>query len=193
MNHSDALRPLALTYDTRSQRVVISECGHGLNAATILSRSHCSIMAALRRSPAAVHAHRLVYAVCGLLFFDGAPAPFGNTSASAPGFGVFCGKDADQLLAFVVSSAYKQYWAHGATNTLEAVAAAANNVLLCARKKDLVDEMLLQGMRKAGHIDWERAALVPPALRHVGLVEPLGEPVGFSSLRTHANFEVVSK
>ncbi|KAI8611545.1 hypothetical protein BC830DRAFT_649720 [Chytriomyces sp. MP71] len=105
------------------------------------------------------HPHRFVYALAGFLFTPKSPAPFGGARMS-PG-------------------------------VLDFVCRAVNRVLVLHERglKDQLDERVLQGMRKAGHLPWTGAAFMPVHLRHIeaGGLERTSTTIEFSVHRNTAS------
>ncbi|KAI9342833.1 hypothetical protein BDR26DRAFT_858839 [Obelidium mucronatum] len=120
-------------------------------------------------SKTSVHPNRLIYAVAGIIFVHSSPQPFGGTKAN-PGFCSFRGTDAHQLLHYIISSAFNQYWSYKGRDTLQFVLQSVNYVMSLQRQpgtQDQLDELMMKGRKKSGHIEWFGAAYIPPELRHV--------------------------
>ncbi|KAI8609097.1 hypothetical protein BC830DRAFT_1208195 [Chytriomyces sp. MP71] len=114
------------------------------------------------------HPHRFAYALAGLLFAPKSPAPFGGARMT-PGYVSFTGPDAAALLPYIVQRTYASYATARERRVLDFVCRAVNRVLAlhAAGLKDQLDERVMQGMRKAGHLPWTGAALMPEHLRHL--------------------------
>ncbi|KAJ3058633.1 hypothetical protein HDU98_005271, partial [Podochytrium sp. JEL0797] len=137
-----------------------------LHKPTISTESQQSILNLFSR--AKVHPDRLIYALAGILFRPESNFPFGG-SKTQPGYAKFNGRNAEQLLDFIVTSAYKGFWMMKQEKILVSVVASVNRVLELhfSGEKDMVDELMMRGVKKAGHIDWFGAAFIPEHLKHV--------------------------
>ncbi|KAI8607344.1 hypothetical protein BC830DRAFT_151895 [Chytriomyces sp. MP71] len=113
------------------------------------------------------HPQRYTYALAGLLFSPKSPSPFGGPR-KAPGYVAFRGPDCAALLQYIIGSTYKVYHITRDARLLEHVCKCVNNVVALQECgfKDLLDEHVLQGMRKAGHVPWLGAARIPELLGH---------------------------
>ncbi|KAI9332500.1 hypothetical protein BDR26DRAFT_869197 [Obelidium mucronatum] len=114
--------------------------------------------------------HRLYYAMAGYVFQRNTDSPpFGGAIKSNPGYLQFEGSTALELLGFLVSEAFQAYWGFKGRDAVDLVAEAANRVygMQKGREKDFLDELMMQGMRKAGHIEWVGQYMIPVELRHV--------------------------
>ncbi|KAI8607078.1 hypothetical protein BC830DRAFT_1159569 [Chytriomyces sp. MP71] len=111
--------------------------------------------------------HRYIYALAGLLFTPKSPPPFGGPRTT-PGYVAFRGPNCAALLHYIVTGAYAR-GGGGDTRVLSCICRCVNRVVSTHERgcKDLLDECVLQGMRKAGHLPWIGAALVPELLRDV--------------------------
>ncbi|KAI8611548.1 hypothetical protein BC830DRAFT_649626 [Chytriomyces sp. MP71] len=117
------------------------------------------------------HPHRYTYALAGLLFSPKSPSPFGGPR-KAPGYVAFRGPDCAALLQYIIGSTYKVYRITRDARLLEHVCKCVNSVVALQECgcKDLLDERVLQGMRKAGHVPWLGAARIPEQLGHMDTV-----------------------
>ncbi|KAI9328369.1 hypothetical protein BDR26DRAFT_874166 [Obelidium mucronatum] len=156
---------IVVAYDESSNKLHVVPCAPNLSALDILSTTHNAILKCFQSTRC--HPHRFIYCTAGRLFFAGAPLPFGGPRIN-PGFTEFRGVDAEELLAFIVASAYKVYWNLRGRGGLDAVVEAVGCVLDWHAKglKDHLDELCLKGMKKAGHIEWFGPADVPKHLRN---------------------------
>ncbi|KAJ3021749.1 UNVERIFIED_CONTAM: hypothetical protein HDU68_009487 [Siphonaria sp. JEL0065] len=156
--------PIVIAYNQTANRVHIVPCSTNLSAMELLSQTHKAILSCFQKTK--YHPHRFIYCVAGRLFFAAAPLPFGGPRIS-PGFADFEGKDAEELLAFIISGAYKVYWNLRGRSALEAVVESVNNILDWHMRgmKDDLDELCLKGLKKAGHIEWFGGVDVPKHLR----------------------------
>ncbi|KAJ3195429.1 hypothetical protein HDU82_002126 [Entophlyctis luteolus] len=115
-----------------------------------------------------VHADRLIYALAGTMFFAWAPMPFGG-ARSSPGFTTFSGASAADLLHYIVAESFAMYWQLKGRDALDFTVASANEVLDLHYRQDKenLDERMLKGMKKAGHIRWQGQNIIPAHLAHV--------------------------
>ncbi|KAI9351419.1 hypothetical protein BDR26DRAFT_891053 [Obelidium mucronatum] len=114
------------------------------------------------------HPARLIYALAGRLFHPSSPIPFGGTRSS-PGYLAFKGETPESLLRFIVSEAYRVSWMILNRVVLDFVVLHINHVLELHYRgvKDELDEWMMKGMKRAGHIEWFGAHYIPRQLRHV--------------------------
>ncbi|KAJ3015522.1 UNVERIFIED_CONTAM: hypothetical protein HDU68_012693, partial [Siphonaria sp. JEL0065] len=158
--------PIQITVSNASpNRIELSPCASDLSAAEILITSHQAILTCFQNKKC--HPHRLIYCTAGRLFFSAAPLPFGGPRIN-PGYTEFQGKDADELLTYIISAAYKVYWNSRGQAGLNVVVEVVNLVLDWQDQglKDHLDELLMKGLKKAGHIEWFGPANVPVHLRN---------------------------
>ncbi|KAI9346193.1 hypothetical protein BDR26DRAFT_856013 [Obelidium mucronatum] len=115
------------------------------------------------------HPDRLVYALAGKLFHPTSPIPFGGTR-SAPGYILYKGTTTDSLITFIITETYRMTWIIMNRIVLDFVSGQINAVLemQCWGSKDELDELMMKGMKRAGHVEWFGAHYIPPRLRHVG-------------------------
>ncbi|KAJ3062931.1 hypothetical protein HDU98_001247 [Podochytrium sp. JEL0797] len=114
------------------------------------------------------HPERLIYGLAGTVFTPNAPPPWGGPRMR-PGYVNYSGHSANDLLEYIVTGAYNMYWFSKDKRVLEFVSTSVNKVLAMQYRgrKDPLDERLLQGLKKAGHIDWQGATTIPDYLAHV--------------------------
>ncbi|KAJ3231304.1 hypothetical protein HDU81_003867, partial [Chytriomyces hyalinus] len=119
-------------------------------------------------SQSRVSPHRLVYISAGSMFQPQSPLPYGG-SKTKPGYIEYTGNDVDSLLWFMVSSAFKWYWGCRGRTGIDFLTHSVNHTVALHDKgdKDFLDELLLKGMKKAGHIEWSKAAVILENLRFV--------------------------
>ncbi|KAJ3121749.1 hypothetical protein HK100_012246 [Physocladia obscura] len=127
-----------------------------LSAREIFFNSHSLVLQCFGCSRSDVS--RCIYAVSGYLFYQKSPFPFGAPSSnpsSRPGYLDFEGDNPLDLLAFLISSAYTTYWSLQGRGGLDAIVEAVNHVLKMDKlnEKDVLDELVLRGMSKAGLFD----------------------------------------
>ncbi|KAI9346184.1 hypothetical protein BDR26DRAFT_855991, partial [Obelidium mucronatum] len=115
-----------------------------------------------------VHPDRLTYALAGFIFHCKSPKPFGGPKMS-PGFLQYNGTTAADTLEFIVTTAYGATWNTNNPKALKFLVKSFNRMMEMHFRgmKDEVDELMLKGMKKAGHIEWFKSSLIPLHLRHV--------------------------
>ncbi|KAJ3013492.1 UNVERIFIED_CONTAM: hypothetical protein HDU68_000650, partial [Siphonaria sp. JEL0065] len=115
-----------------------------------------------------VHPDRFIYALAGTLFDWRSPQPFGG-SKMKPGFLNYTGTNTTDLLHFIITEAYMAYWNNMNVKGIKFVVVSINQILDLHHHgvKDTTDELLLKGMKKAGHIEWFGPANVPYFMRHI--------------------------
>ncbi|KAI8622082.1 hypothetical protein BC830DRAFT_1090708 [Chytriomyces sp. MP71] len=171
---------LILALSDSKKRVTVGSNRLDLKPSEVLQQSFY-VLSQLLGSIDETHRDRQIYALAGVLFCATKPLPFGG-SKSKPGYAKYKGKGATTLLQFIISEAFSAAWAFKGRDAIDAVVRAANSVVEvhCAGHKDTIDELLLRGLRKAGHIKWAGEWHVPEALRDrrlVGIV--LGTTIEF--------------
>ncbi|KAJ3230309.1 hypothetical protein HDU81_004610 [Chytriomyces hyalinus] len=127
------------------------------------------------------HPHRLIYALTGSIFTHKSPLPFGGSKTS-PGYLKFVGPDAKTLLEFIIYQAYQFCDTFRDDRSLKQISTAINRVLAMQYRgmKDMLDELMLRGMKKAGHCNWFGAVYVPSHLSHTsepGMQKMLGKEI----------------
>ncbi|KAI8611724.1 hypothetical protein BC830DRAFT_1140060 [Chytriomyces sp. MP71] len=115
-----------------------------------------------------VHPDRLIYALAGTLFKPESPFPFGGPRLS-PGYTKFSGRTGQSLLHFIVAGADECYNKYRDPQAMELVSNSIGRLMSMHYQgmKDALDERVLKGMKKAGHIEWFGAANLPQELQHV--------------------------
>ncbi|KAJ3071319.1 hypothetical protein HDU99_002456 [Rhizoclosmatium hyalinum] len=116
-----------------------------------------------------VHKDRFIYALAGFLFDSSSPTPFGGPKTK-PGYTFFTGDSPALLLEFIVKEIYRVQWSIKQTKALKLVVECVNRVLELhfEGEKDVVDELVLKGMKKAGHCEWFGVVRIPEYLGFVG-------------------------
>ncbi|KAJ3254384.1 hypothetical protein HDU77_004124 [Chytriomyces hyalinus] len=111
---------------------------------------------------------RCIYILAGFMFWPHSALPFGGPKGN-PGFAQFNGETAQDLLRFIVTGAVKKYRHMRGRDALDLVVGSANKVLELQQlgAKDVMDEYMLKGMKKAGHVPFFGASYIPPRLQHV--------------------------
>ncbi|KAI8608637.1 hypothetical protein BC830DRAFT_1154457 [Chytriomyces sp. MP71] len=125
-----------------------------------------TIMSILANTQA--HPDRLIYALAGTVFKPESPIPFGGPRLS-PGYAQFKGESCQSLLHFIVAGAYDCYHRYRDRKVMDLVCISIGRVLAMHYQgmKDALDERVLKGMKKSGHIEWFGAANIPDDLQHV--------------------------
>ncbi|KAI9327370.1 hypothetical protein BDR26DRAFT_1012733 [Obelidium mucronatum] len=134
-----------------------------MEPAEIIQDTLASIYTLFQSSTA--HPERLLYAAVGLIFVPTAPPPHGGPRLK-PGYTNYCGQTPKDLLEYIVTGSYEMYCKD--RKVLDFVATCINKVMALQYRgmKDAMDERLLQGLRKAGHIEWHGAAVIPEYMAH---------------------------
>ncbi|KAI9346194.1 hypothetical protein BDR26DRAFT_916626 [Obelidium mucronatum] len=137
-------------------------------AQTVHSKRGLDRVLALFRSTKAPP-NRLIYALAGRIFHPSSPIPFGG-ARSAPGYLAFTGSNAESLAAFIISETYRITLVIRNRIVMDFVSLHINAVLELQVRgcKDELDEWMLKGLKRAGHIEWFGAHYIPHRLRHIG-------------------------
>ncbi|KAJ3121747.1 hypothetical protein HK100_012244, partial [Physocladia obscura] len=142
--------------------MTISRCLPSISSSQLITRTETDITAFFKIRTPHVHHDRLVYCIAGMLFAHTSPDPFGGTK-SKPGYANFDGESVASLLRFIVSAAYFSYWGLKGREGLESVVYCVNRVVMLhsittsvleVDNKYVTDELLLNGMKRSGHIEW---------------------------------------
>ncbi|KAI8847751.1 hypothetical protein BC829DRAFT_418085 [Chytridium lagenaria] len=117
------------------------------------------------------HPDRFIYALAGKLFHHDAPLPFGGKRN--PGFFQYAGENSEDLLHWIIEKATdppgtgrgKKRAAPG--EALRAVVQYVNDAMAMYRRKskDEMDEAVLRGMSRAGHLENKGKITLPKYLR----------------------------
>ncbi|KAI9351476.1 hypothetical protein BDR26DRAFT_430211 [Obelidium mucronatum] len=115
-----------------------------------------------------VHPHRLIYGVTGLVFRPCSPKPFGGPKAK-PGYRLLVGHTSNGLLTVIIKETIQQLIRMKEAGAIEALVAAVNKVmeLQAAGARDQLNELVMKGIQKSGHIEWRKVGSLPEYLRHV--------------------------
>ncbi|KAI8615785.1 hypothetical protein BC830DRAFT_1168311 [Chytriomyces sp. MP71] len=156
---------LVFRHETTTNQIVLAVIASTSSSETIISES-CSVIKAFF-SQTFVSYKRLLYIATGSVFRADSPLPFGGLR-TRPGYAEYNGASTGSLLRHIVSAAFKWYWGCRGAEALHFVAASVNQTLQLHRDQniDILDELMLRGMKSAGHIDCMKAARVPFELRH---------------------------
>ncbi|KAI8837513.1 hypothetical protein BJ741DRAFT_163524 [Chytriomyces cf. hyalinus JEL632] len=115
-----------------------------------------------------VSPHRLIYIAAGFMFQPQSALPYGGSKRN-PGYLEYTGRDVDSLLWFLVSAAFKWYWRYRGREGIDFLTHSMNHTLLLHGngEKDFLDEMVMKGMMKAGHLERSKSTVIPENLRFV--------------------------
>ncbi|TPX58336.1 hypothetical protein CcCBS67573_g09174 [Chytriomyces confervae] len=156
---------LLLTEDVPSGTLTVSICESEKSRPSIIRKSSSAIQSFFSNSK--VSPSRLIYITAGLAFDPASPKPFGGPKTH-PGYVEYDGTTVASLLQYLVESSFKRYWACRGREALDFVASCVNRArkLHYAGNADILNELMLKGMKKAGHIAWNKSATIPEALQH---------------------------
>ncbi|KAI8837522.1 hypothetical protein BJ741DRAFT_708080 [Chytriomyces cf. hyalinus JEL632] len=131
----------------------------------IINNSSFAIMSFF--SNTAVSSSRLIYITAGLMFNPASPLPFGGPKTQ-PGYVDYVGTTVPSLLRYLVEASFKWYWLCRGRTAIDFLTHSVNNArnLHFAGNADLLNELMLKGMKKAGHIAWTGIVTIPKELRH---------------------------
>ncbi|KAJ3235235.1 hypothetical protein HDU77_000286, partial [Chytriomyces hyalinus] len=117
------------------------------------------------------------------MFDPASPKPFGGPKGQ-PGYVEYVGTTVSSLLQYLVEASFRWYWGCRGRDALDFLARSVNKArkLHVTGNADFLNELMLKGMKKAGHIQWSGPVRIPEFLRH--RPEPFsdveGEGVGFT-------------
>ncbi|KAJ3238480.1 hypothetical protein HDU81_007749, partial [Chytriomyces hyalinus] len=168
MLYASAQSSLALAVDVSSNKLVVAvfnSLSPEHTRSSILHESSSAILSFFSHTK--VSPNRLIYVTAGIMFQPASPKPFGGSKLS-PGYVAYNGTDSASLVHFIVSASFKWYWACRGRDALDFLAWSVNRArrLHFAGDADTLNELMLKGMKKAGHIVWNKAAIIPAALQH---------------------------
>ncbi|KAJ3075663.1 hypothetical protein HDU99_001494 [Rhizoclosmatium hyalinum] len=165
--YQTALSPLIITKNEATNTIQLSTCAMPFLFPQTIAVSVNAILSCFSSTRA--HPHRLTYCTAGLMFRATSPLPYGGSKQS-PGYSEFLESDNsnNQLLEFLVSCAVKSYWKFRGAHALNFLVESVNKVLALqvSGEKDVLDELLMKGMKKSGQIPWFGPAQIPAHLRH---------------------------
>ncbi|KAJ3224946.1 hypothetical protein HDU81_008254 [Chytriomyces hyalinus] len=144
----------------------------------MIEETYATLQQAFSHGRAAANSiERCIYILAGFMFWPHSALPFGGPKGN-PGFTQFNGETAQDLLRFIVMGAVKKYRHMRGRDALDLVVSSSNKVLELQQlgAKDVMDEYMLKGMKKAGHVPFFGASYIPPRLQHVR--EGDGQPWG---------------
>ncbi|KAJ3253684.1 hypothetical protein HDU77_004440, partial [Chytriomyces hyalinus] len=156
---------LVLVHDIPTGTLTVSVCESIVAMPTIIAKSSSAIRSLF--SHCKVSENRLIYITAGLMFTPAAPTPFGG-SKTRPGYTEYIGTTVASLLLYLVESSFKRYWTCRGREALDFLVCCANKArqLHFAGDADVLNELMLKGIKKAGHIAWNKPVKIPEALRH---------------------------
>ncbi|KAJ3230691.1 hypothetical protein HDU78_008182 [Chytriomyces hyalinus] len=156
---------LRLSHDILSDSLTATICESEKTRASIIKNSTSAIRSFFSISK--VSPNRLIYVTAGLAFDAASPKPFGGPKTH-PGYAEFEGTTVASLLHYLVEASFKRYWTYRGREALDFVVRCVNQAreLQYAGNADILNELMLKGMKKAGHIPWNALVTIPEALRH---------------------------
>ncbi|KAJ3224633.1 hypothetical protein HDU78_010866, partial [Chytriomyces hyalinus] len=156
---------LVLVHDIPTGTLTVSVCESIVAMPTIIAKSSSAIRSLF--SHCKVSENRLIYITAGLMFTPAAPTPFGG-SKTRPGYTEYIGTTVASLLLYLVESSFKRYWTCRGREALDFLVCCANKArkLHFVGDADGLNELMLKGIKKAGHIAWNKPVRIPEALRH---------------------------
>ncbi|KAJ3250275.1 hypothetical protein HDU77_006805 [Chytriomyces hyalinus] len=176
---------LRFSHDVPSGSLTVSICESEKSRPSIIKKSSLAIQSFFSNSK--VSPSRLIYITAGLAFDPASPKPFGGPKTH-PGYVEYDGTTVASLLEYLVESSFKRYWACRGREALDFVAGCVNRArkLHYAGNADILNELMLKGMKKSGHIPWNALVTIPETLRHRQEVQSDVETneVRFSSRRS---------
>ncbi|KAJ3215476.1 hypothetical protein HDU81_001395, partial [Chytriomyces hyalinus] len=167
--YSNPRNILVLTHDSTSNSLHVSVCDPAITPkrqpSTIINDSSSAILSLF--SSTAVSSSRLIYITAGLMFDPASPRPFGGPKLQ-PGYVDYLGRTVASLLEYLVESSFKWYWGCRGKQALDFLASSVNKALQLHldSNADFLNELMLKGMKKAGHIEWSGRVRIPEVLRH---------------------------
>ncbi|KAI8616886.1 hypothetical protein BC830DRAFT_1080312 [Chytriomyces sp. MP71] len=164
--YAQAPSPLVLRHDPYLNKVVIGAGNPSASEQSILAVSCNAIVSYF--SQARVSPNRLLYIAISRIFDHQSPRPFGGKK-SQPGYADYNGWSAHSLLEYTMTICFKWYWGYRGPVALQFVVEAVNNALVLHLEGNHghLNELTLKGMKRAGHIDWCKAAMLPLELQDV--------------------------
>ncbi|KAI8829581.1 hypothetical protein BJ741DRAFT_581947 [Chytriomyces cf. hyalinus JEL632] len=166
--YSNPRSVLVLTHDITSSNLQVSVCEPIIppkSQPSIINDSTSAIMSFF--SNTAVSSSRLIYITAGLMFDPASPRPFGGPKIQ-PGYVDYVGTTVPSLLQYLVESSFRWYWGCRGRDALDFLTRSVNKArqLHFAGNADFLNELMLKGMKKAGHIEWSGVLRIPESLRH---------------------------
>ncbi|KAJ3122434.1 hypothetical protein HK100_011995 [Physocladia obscura] len=162
--------PVSISHDPESNKISVTPCAAKIPLDKLCNNGVTKVFECFQASR--VHPDRLIYCLAGILFIYSSPNPFGGPKSN-PGYWVYEGTTAADLINFIISSAYKTYFGWKGRFGLDAVVLNANYVLGLHNEtgsdKRLADELVLRGMNRSNHREFRRATMIPPNLGFLGV------------------------
>ncbi|KAJ3246056.1 hypothetical protein HDU77_009122, partial [Chytriomyces hyalinus] len=160
---------LILAHNRTSRRLVVSitNDSHHLSATEIIAHSYTAVQSLFRT--AKVSPDRLLYIAVDLIFKHTSPPPFGGRSKSRAGYFAYNGTTVQSLLEYILSASLKLYWSCRGRDAVDFVVESLNEALTLhlVQDRDFLNESMLRGMKRAGHIHGSRSTMIPSGLEHV--------------------------
>ncbi|KAJ3124129.1 hypothetical protein HK100_011353 [Physocladia obscura] len=162
--------PVSISRDEESNKISVTPCAATISLDELCDSGVTKVLQCFKAS--SVHPDRLIYCLTGILFSCSSPDPFGGPKSN-PGYWVYEGTTAADLINFIINSAYKTYLGWKGRFGLDAVVLNANRVLDLHNEaginKKLADELVLRGMNRSNHREFRRATMIPQNLRFFGV------------------------
>ncbi|KAI8622115.1 hypothetical protein BC830DRAFT_1076690 [Chytriomyces sp. MP71] len=138
-------------------------CAPGTSHIQIIQQSHWAIISALSQTK--VNKDRLVYAVIGMLLTSQAPAPFGGMQNA---FASLQFSTASEFLSEIVTRGFRHYWVRKDRKIIKCIVSYANKALhfQAVGLKDQLDELMMKGMKRCGHLKFQGLVMIPMRLCH---------------------------
>ncbi|KAI8836101.1 hypothetical protein BJ741DRAFT_198772 [Chytriomyces cf. hyalinus JEL632] len=175
--------PLILLYNAAANRLDLSSIDEPTTASHIIAASSNAILSFFQT--VRTNSDRLIYIATALIFESSSPLPYGGRK-NKPGYIEFEGTTVASLLEYIVSAAFKRYWAFRGRQAVDFVVESLNKAmrLHLEQDRDLLNELTLRGIGKAGHHRRRNRNAVPKGLEHVdeNWIERVG--VEFTPART---------
>ncbi|KAI8823856.1 hypothetical protein BJ741DRAFT_584269 [Chytriomyces cf. hyalinus JEL632] len=160
---------LMLVYNRSSRRLAVSitNDSHHLSATEIIAHAYTAVQSLFRT--AKVAPDRLIYIAVDLIFKHTSPPPFGGRSKSRAGYLAYNGATVESLLEYILSASFKLYWSCRGRDAVDFVVESLNEALTLhlEQDRDFLNESMLRGMKRAGHIHGSRSTMIPFGLEHV--------------------------
>ncbi|KAJ3214813.1 hypothetical protein HDU81_001564, partial [Chytriomyces hyalinus] len=121
-----------------------------------------------------VSPNRLIYITAGLIFKPSSPLPFGGHK-SRPGYLDYNGTTVESLLAYILSGCFKRYWSYRGREAVDFVTENLNKAMTLhfEQDRDFLNELMLVGIKRVGHVLGTKGFLIPAGLEHVDEVDSL--------------------
>ncbi|TPX74045.1 hypothetical protein CcCBS67573_g04703 [Chytriomyces confervae] len=168
---------LKLVHDRVSRKLVVSatpsqeqQPQQHTNASHILAESSSAVRSFF--NTAHVSPNRLIYITAGLIFKPSSPLPFGGHK-SRPGYLDYTGTTVESLLEYILSASFKRYWSYRGREAIDFVTENLNDAmkLHIEQDRDLLNELMLVGIKRVGHYVGAKGVLIPAGLEHVDQVD----------------------